>query len=73
MRADLLEQARKLDIAERAALASAIWDSVADESDGLPVTAAQRQLLERRLRALEDDPSAGDSWDNVCARLESLR
>ena len=72
MRTDLLEQARQLEISERAALAVAIWDSVADDANALPVTAAQKLLLEQRLAAFEADPFAGDSWENVRARLEKL-
>lgn len=70
MRTDLLEQARLLEVSERAALAVAIWDSVADDANVLPLTEAQKQLLEQRLAAYEADPSAGDSWENVRARLE---
>jgi putative addiction module component (TIGR02574 family) len=35
----------------------------------IPLTAAQRQDLERRIAAYEANPKAGSSWEAVKARL----
>ena len=56
--------------AERIQLAEDLWDSVAAEAGGLPLTAAQQAELDRRLADLERDPGAGESWETVRARIE---
>ena len=55
---------------ERNQLAEDLWDSVAAETGGLPLTAAQQAELDRRLADLEHDPAAGESWETVRARIE---
>lgn len=60
-----------LSTAERIQLAEDLWDSVAAETGGLPLTAAQQAELDRRLADMERDPGAGDSWETVRARIES--
>ena len=59
-----------LTAAERIQLAEDLWDSVAAETGGLPLTGAQQTELDRRLADLESDPAAGESWANVRARIE---
>lgn len=50
---------RDLPLAERLQLVEDIWDSIADEQEALPLTEAQRRLLEERLAAYEADRNAG--------------
>jgi putative addiction module component (TIGR02574 family) len=59
-----------LSAAERIQLAEDLWDSVAAETGGLPLTVAQQAELDRRLVDLESDPRTGDSWGTVRARIE---
>ena len=59
-----------LPMSERVDLVEAIWDSIADRPETVPVTESQKRELDRRLKALENDPDAGDTWANV---KESLR
>ena len=72
MKTDLLEEAKRLGVAERIELAEAIWDSVAEDAAAavLPVSEAHRRELDRRLADLEADPGAGSSWEEVRSRLE---
>ena len=60
----------KLTVAERIQLAEDLWDSVAAETGELPLSAAQKAELERRLADLERDPGAGEPWEVVRARIE---
>jgi len=60
----------KLTLAERIQLAEDLWDSVAAETGGLPLTEAQAAELDRRLADLARDPDAGDSWEVVRGRIE---
>ena len=64
-----LEEIRKLPIEERLRLVEDLWESIHDESDALPLTAAQRDELERRLAAHRADPAAGDDLATVLARI----
>ncbi len=42
---------------------------VRDDEEFVPLTDAHREVLDRRLGALERDPSAGSSWEEVRGRL----
>lgn len=58
-----------LSLAERILLVEEIRDSIAAEAEEFPVTAAQKQDLERRLASHLANPKAGSRWDEVRARL----
>lgn len=65
-----LAELRKLSVAERIQLAEDLWDSIAlDAAEAPGLTDAQRQELQRRLRAHESDPSAALPWEQVRAEL----
>jgi len=53
---------------ERLALIEQLWDSL--DSDQLPLTAAQRTELDRRLETLDDDRRQGIAWPALKAELE---
>ncbi len=73
MSSPLLAAARKLSVAERIELAEAIWDTVAEEADAIPLSDELRTELDRRLADMEADPDAGSPWEEVRARLERDR
>ena len=54
---------------QRLRLLEKIWDSLSD--DDVPLTAAQREELDRRLDDLEREGPRGIPWDEVLNRLES--
>lgn len=60
---------RRLPIPERLKLVEDIWDSIAQEAnvraEALPLTAAQREELERRLADAEAHPERGVSWEEI--------
>jgi putative addiction module component (TIGR02574 family) len=58
-----------LSVEERLELVQQIWDSIATELDGLPLTEAQRREIDRRLEAYERDPSQVSTWEEVRARI----
>ncbi|MEI6727948.1 MAG: addiction module protein [Actinomycetes bacterium] len=60
----------KLSVAERIQLAEDLWDSVAAETGGLPLTEAQATELDHRLAQLARDPEAGDPWEVVRGRIQ---
>ena len=59
----------RLSPAERLRLLEQLWDSLSD--DDVPLTAAQRRELDRRLDDLEREGPRGIPWDEVLDRLES--
>jgi putative addiction module component (TIGR02574 family) len=60
----------KLSLAERIQLAEDLWDSVAAETGGLPLTEVQAAELDHRLTHLARDPGGGDSWEVVRGRIQ---
>jgi putative addiction module component (TIGR02574 family) len=60
---------RALSVSERLALVEAIWDTITDETDSIPLTEAQRAELDRRIAASKANPNEGATWDEVKARL----
>ncbi len=63
--ADILE----LDVADRLRLVQAIWDSIAEAPDAVPLTEGERAELDRRLEDYYRDPDAGSPWSDVRARI----
>ena len=65
-----LAELRKLSVAERIQLAEDLWDSIALDPAAVPgLTDAQRQELQRRLRAHDSDPSTAVPWEQVRAEM----
>jgi putative addiction module component (TIGR02574 family) len=63
----------KLSVPERLLLVDELWDSIAVEEEQVPLTEAQKSDLQRRLDAIDADPSRGSSWSEVKARLMGSR
>jgi putative addiction module component (TIGR02574 family) len=55
----------RLSVAERLQLVQEIWDSVAASVEQLPLTQAQRDELDRRVAALEANPTNVIPWEEV--------
>ncbi len=60
-----------LSTSERILLAERLWDSVHDKVDEIELTPEQKELLEARLAAYEEDGDPGDSLENIKARIQS--
>ena len=54
---------------QRLRLLEDLWDSLSD--DDVPLTASQREELDRRLDDLERQGPRGIPWDEVLDRLEA--
>lgn len=61
----------QLSVAQRILLVEEIWDSIGPDAEQMPLTEAQKQDLQRRLSAYEENPKAGSSWEEVKARLRN--
>jgi putative addiction module component (TIGR02574 family) len=61
----LLEQIFELSAEERVEIAQQIWESVHEHPEMVLLTNGQRDELERRWLAFEQDPDEGEDWDDV--------
>jgi putative addiction module component (TIGR02574 family) len=59
--ADILQ----LSVPERLQWVEAIWNSIAAQPEALPLTAAERAEIDRRLDDLRDNPDDDFSWEEV--------
>ena len=66
----LLEQIVRLGPTERLELIEAVWDSLSP--DDLPITEAEKALLDARLTDMELHPDEQSSWADVRSRLDRL-
>jgi putative addiction module component (TIGR02574 family) len=57
----------RLDAAERLRLIGEIWDSI--EPGSVEIPEWHKEILDARLKAMEENPGAGSSWEEVKARL----
>ncbi len=66
----LMERLVSLKPADRLELIGAVWDSLSPND--LPVTQAERALLDVRLADMESNPDDQSPWPEVKTRLERL-
>jgi len=66
----LMEKIVSLEPAERLELIGVVWDSLS--ANDLPVTDAEKALLDARLADMESNPDDQSSWSEVKSRLERL-
>jgi putative addiction module component (TIGR02574 family) len=55
----------RLGLEERLSLVEELWDSIAADSEAVPLTGPQRIELDRRVADHEADPTDVTSWDEV--------
>ena len=56
---------------EKLRLLEELWESLSATPDAVPLTATQRQELDRRLDEIERDGPNGIPWDQVLREIES--
>jgi len=57
--------------AERILYVQDLWDRIAEEPEGVPLSEAQRAELRRRVERHRADPDAAVPWEQVLARARS--
>jgi len=65
-----IQEILKLSVAERIELVEAVWDSIEEAPESLPVTAAQKRELDRRLAEYQKNPDAGRAWEEIRDSLD---
>jgi putative addiction module component (TIGR02574 family) len=61
----------KLSVEDRLTLAEQLWDSIAEQLNGLPLSPAQQQEVDRRLAAHRTNPQAAIPWEQVEAEARA--
>lgn len=64
-----LDEVLRLPVVERLRLVEAIWDSIAEQGDAVPLTDAQRAELDRRVAEHEADPDDVVPWEDIKASI----
>jgi putative addiction module component (TIGR02574 family) len=65
----LLTQAKQMTAADRLELIGELWQTL--DHDNLPVTDAERDMLDERVVDLSANPDSGRPWGDVEAELRS--
>jgi putative addiction module component (TIGR02574 family) len=68
--ASLISQVKTLSPADRLELIGAVWETLS--STDVPVTEAEKKLLDSRLVDLDNNPEDQSLWGDVQARLRRL-
>ncbi|MGD0089478.1 MAG: addiction module protein [Planctomycetota bacterium] len=68
----MLQEIRKLSVPERARLVEEVLDGMAEDDD-TAIPRWQKELIEERLAAYEENPDDSVSWEEVKARLKADR
>lgn len=69
----LLKQATKLPVPDRIKLVEDIWNSIAEQPDEFPLTAAQMRELDRRLESMKKHPERAIPWEEAKRQIFSRR
>lgn len=64
-----LSELLDLPVEQRLQLVEAIWDSLAEIPEAVPISDEVRDELDRRLAAYYDDPSSARPWNEIKAEL----
>jgi putative addiction module component (TIGR02574 family) len=58
-----------LNVEERLELIESLWESLVVDPSNVPITDAQKQMLDERLAEIETGDDAGVPWEEVRARI----
>jgi putative addiction module component (TIGR02574 family) len=66
-----LNEIRRMSVPERLKLLDQIWETLLDEPEPLPLSAAQGRELDRRLEGYRRSGDRGISWEEMERRFEA--
>ncbi len=61
----VLSEVRSWPVEDRLRLIGEVWDGIGEEDDGFELTEELKELLDRRLEALDKNPDDVISWEDV--------
>ncbi len=65
----ILHEVNRWPLDERLRLIDAVWEGIGDAGQNVPLPESHREELQRRIAALDADPSIGIPWEVVKARF----
>jgi putative addiction module component (TIGR02574 family) len=68
-----LSQLLELPPAQRLELVEALWDSLDNSLEDVPIPEWQKEELDRRKASSRDNPDAGMTWEEAKARITERR
>jgi len=68
-----IEEILTLSVKQRLELLEEIWDSIAADSEAIPLSLAQRRELDRRRRQHRANPSTTTPWAEARKRLQNRK
>ena len=71
MSPNVLEAAKSLPLPERLDLLDALWESIIEEGYDPPITSAQAEEIDQRLKAHERNPEDVIDWKTIKTELDS--
>ena len=71
MSISVTEAAKNLPLPERLELLDALWESIIEDGYEPPLTTAQAEELDRRLKAHEENPDDVVDWKTIKSELDS--
>jgi len=66
----ILQDILNLSVSERILIVEAIWDSISQNEETVALSEETRQLLDDRLKAHQNNPNEGSSWEEVKSRIK---
>ena len=73
MNVNLIEAAKGLSLPERIELMDALWESIVEDGYEPPLTDAQAEEIDRRLKAHHENPDDVVAWETIKAELDAKR
>lgn len=61
----ITENFRKLSADEKIRLLQDLWDEIAEDTTGIPLSESHRRLLDERLREHNENPNDVETWETV--------
>lgn len=70
MKTILNKELLRLSVSERIRLVEDIWDSIREIPEAVELTEEEKEELDKRLAAYNQNPSAGSPWEAIKARIQ---
>lgn len=62
-----------LSLPERIQLVEDIWDTIVMEAESIALTGEEKKIIDKRLKAYQQNPNLGEPWDDVFKRIVSRK
>jgi len=66
-----IDEIKMLDVTERIILVEEIWDSIAKDQDNVGLSEYEKEILDIRLKSLENNTDNLMSWDEIKNKIRT--